>query len=159
MRNFFIQSFMISYRCLEHVWVADEEMIRMRPHTRAQCQDAEPESGCCPECKDPTPQTNPTSSTTTTSGQASKDDPFKEPPIVSTKVSRSRAATATASTSASQFSDGVLSSTNSSVKRVLLMTELPAEILFKILSYMSFKEISHLRIVSFTFGMFLDYFW
>jgi len=28
------------------------------------------------------------------------------------------------------------------------MTELPAEILFKILSYMSFKEISHLRIVS-----------
>lgn len=151
MRNFFIQSFMISYRCLEHVWAADEKMIRMRPHTRAQCQD-EPES-CCPECKESTPQTNPTSSTTTTSGQASKDDPFKEPPIVSTKVSRSRAAAATASTSASQFSDGVLGSANSSVKRVLLMTELPAEILFKILSYMSFKEISHLRIVSFTFCM------
>merc|ERR1712045_494730 len=32
--------------------------------------------------------------------------------------------------------------------RVTLLTELPAEILFKILSYMSFKEISHLRTVS-----------
>ena len=34
-------------------------------------------------------------------------------------------------------------------KRAMLFIELPAEILFKILSYMSFKEISHLRMVSF----------
>ena len=32
--------------------------------------------------------------------------------------------------------------------RALLLVELPAELLYKILNYMSFKEISHLRMVS-----------
>lgn len=38
-------------------------------------------------------------------------------------------------------------SNSSDVARAMLLVELPAEILFKILNYMSFKEISHLRMV------------
>ena len=37
---------------------------------------------------------------------------------------------------------------NGDATRAMLIVELPAEILFKILSYMSFKEISYLRMVS-----------
>jgi len=111
----------------------------MRPHTRTQCQD-QPQGSQCPECRE-----IPTQSTSTqppTSGLPTKDDPFLAP--IST-VSRGRPSVSGTSTASYHIDNGV---SLGSAKRVLLLTELPAEILFKILSYMSFKEISHLRTVS-----------
>ena len=113
-------------------------MSRMRPHTRTQCQD-QPQGSQCPECRE-----IPTQSTSTqppTSGLPTKDDPFLAP--IST-VSRGRPSVSGTSTASYHIDNGV---SLGSAKRVLLLTELPAEILFKILSYMSFKEISHLRTV------------
>jgi len=43
---------------------------------------------------------------------------------------------------------GAAAASNGDATRAMLIVELPAEILFKILSYMSFKEISYLRMVS-----------
>ena len=115
-------------------------MIRMRPHTRTQCQD-QPQGSQCPECREPqTTSTQPPTSDPR-SGLPTKDDPFLAP--IST-VSRGRPSVSGTSTASYHIDNGA---SIGSAKRVLLLTELPAEILFKILSYMSFKEISHLRTV------------
>ena len=141
--------------------------MRQRPHTRTQCQDQQ-QGNQCPECREPacppagggsnsipsqhtsSPSTSVTSTQTTSvfagggglGGSAiPKDDPFIAP--IST-VSRGRATVSVSSTSVSLPNEAG----GTSKIRVTLLTELPAEILFKILSYMSFKEISHLRTVS-----------
>lgn len=117
-------------------------MIRMRPHTRTQCQDGNQ----CPECRDTGPvagssmalsSTLATVSTATASATtASSGDPFVAPASVGSRRSLVQPGTS------KNIGDG------EAVKRATLLVELPAEILFKILTYMSFKEISHLRLVS-----------
>ena len=138
-------------------------MSRMRPHTRTQCQDGNPNQ--CPECCETpsgltsAPESDPHSGSTSggnndsagsgpsagpssasnTGSDKTGNDPFVAP---TGTVSRRAASTSVIPTSkqASQPQQG-------SDQRALLLVELPAEILFKILSHMSFKEISHLRMV------------
>jgi len=142
-------------------------MMRQRPHTRTQCQDQQ-QGNQCPECREPAcppagssssnippvQQTGTSTQTTSafTGGEGlaggflaiPKDDPFIAP--IST-VSRGRATVSVSSTSGFSLPNEAGGGSSNKI-RVTLLTELPAEILFKILSYMSFKEISHLRTVS-----------
>ena len=144
----------------------------MRPHTRTQCQDGNQ----CPECIEPphsgsvagpastSASTAASASSTGHSGTPTTSDPFVAPTGTVSRVSRLTSLTAAnrslLSTSANSTSSAISQANLSDAeKRAMLFIELPAEILFKILSYMSFKEISHLRMVSFPLLLFwLDFF-
>ena len=129
----------------------------MRPHTRTQCQDGNQ----CPECLDQPPSPSQASSAasagTGTQTASTTSDPFVAPTGTVSRVSRltslaaanrSLLSTSGNSTTGTSLSNTTANSNLSDAeKRAMLFIELPAEILFKILSYMSFKEISHLRMV------------
>ena len=63
------------------------------------------------------------------------------------RTARAEAAAAAKSAAAAAASGGG-GGGSAGLDRSILIVELPAEILVKILNYMSFKEISHLRMVS-----------
>ena len=134
------------------------EMIRMRPHTRTQCQDGNQ----CPECIEPphsgsvvgpastSASTVASASSTSHSGTPTTSDPFVAPTGTVSRVSRLTSLTAANRSLLSTSVNSTSSQANLSdaEKRAMLFIELPVEILMKILNYMSFKEISHLRMVS-----------
>ncbi len=127
----------------------------MRPHTRTRCQDGNQ----CPECRD-TPGANSSHSSSgggaegpsSSTSNAASGDPFVAP--TSTATRRSSAPVPSTSKTGHQGnalatvkSSEVMNNTSGVVKRAVLLVELPAELLVKILNYLSFNEISHVRLV------------
>lgn len=124
-------------------------MMRMRPHTRTQCADGNQ----CSECRGSTEDVSGNSSSFVVSANAA----------ASTATSASNSLTNGASSSNSNDHFVAPSSTtvvtrrssnpaskafDANGNRAVIFVELPAELLVKILNYMSFKEISQVRLVS-----------
>ncbi len=98
----------------------------MRPHTRTQCQD----SSKCGQCNN---------NEDGTSSSEGSDTTFAVPAGV---VRRSSSNAMVPASSAAASASGMHQ------QRAVLLVELPAELLVKVLSHMSFKEICDARLVS-----------
>ena len=126
----------------------------MRPHTRTQCTDGKECAECSPSGSEGSNQAllsqlggglqGLSTAGTISSGSVTFITPTSGP----LRRSITKAADAAAAAAAAKATSNAASASHL-INRAILIVELPAEILVKTLNYMSFKEISQVRLVSF----------